>query len=331
MSTQPAHTPDCCDIPTDDLSRRRFVQSVGAAAVAAGALPLIGSRASAAPTPTTAGETAVKKFYESLSDKQREGVCFDFGHKLQTRLSANWQITKHPIGSEFYTADQRELINEIVRNVCSEDGYDRLKLQMKDDMGGFEEYAVAVFGQPGSGKFQWVLTGRHLTLRCDGDSVENMAFGGPLAYGHGASDPKKNLFHYQTKQTNEVFKALEGKQREQALLATAPRESNVPLQGKNGKFPGVSVGDLSADQKKLVEDSLKVILAPYRKEDVDEAMALLKQGGGLDKLHMAFYKQGDLGNDKVWDVWRVEGPTFVWHFRGAPHVHAYINIGAKKS
>jgi hypothetical protein len=43
---------------------------------------------------------------------------------------------------------------------------------------------------------------------------------------------------------------------------------------------------------------------------------------------MAFYQQGDLQNDKVWDIWRVEGPSFVWHFRGAPHVHAYINVGA---
>jgi hypothetical protein len=25
----------------------------------------------------------------------------------------------------------------------------------------------------------------------------------------------------------------------------------------------------------------------------------------------------------------VEGPSFVWHFRGAPHVHAYINIATK--
>jgi hypothetical protein len=60
---------------------------------------------------------------------------------------------------------------------------------------------------------------------------------------------------------------------------------------------------------------------------VDEAMEILKASGGLDKLHMAFYQQDDLQSDKVWDIWRVEGLSFVWHFRGAPHVHAYINIG----
>ncbi len=58
-------------------------------------------------------------------------------------------------------------------------------------------------------------------------------------------------------------------------------------------------------------------------------MDILKKGGGLDKLHMAFYADSDLEGDRVWDVWRVEGPSFVWHFRGDPHVHAYINIGVK--
>lgn len=32
--------------------------------------------------------------------------------------------------------------------------------------------------------FEFVLTGRHCTRRCDGDSVEGAAFGGPLFYGH---------------------------------------------------------------------------------------------------------------------------------------------------
>ena len=64
-----------------------------------------------------------------------------------------------------------------------------------------------------------------------------------------------------------------------------------------------------------------------REEDVEEVFAILKATGGLDQLHLAFYQDGDLESDKVWDVWRVEGPSFVWHFRGAPHVHAYINVG----
>jgi hypothetical protein len=204
---------------------------------------------------------------------------------------------------------------------------------MDDDHGGIGQYHVAVFGEPGSGKFEWEMTGRHMTIRADGDSVEGAAFGGPIVYGHGAGDSQKglpgNVFYYQTQKANEVFKALDGKQRERALVPKAPSEAAVTIQGEAGKFPGIGVGQLSSDQKELVESVIKVILAPYREEDVEEAVALMKAGGGLDKLHMAFYEAGDLGKDQEWDIWRLEGPTLVWHFRGAPHVHAYVNIAKK--
>ena len=192
---------------------------------------------------------------------------------------------------------------------------------MEDDAGGFGEYHVAVFGTPGSGQFEWEMTGRHMTIRADGDSVENVAFGGPIVYGHGEGDSKKglpgNVFYYQTKKANEVFSALDGKQRDSALLPKAPKEDAVLLQGSSGTFPGIAVGELSRDQKDLVESVMKVILAPYREDDVKEAVAILKDGGGLDGLHMSFYKSNDIGDDQEWDIWRLEGPTFVWHFRGA--------------
>ena len=95
------------------------------------------------------------------------------------------------------------------------------------------------------------------------------------------------------------------------------------------KFPGIAIAELSGDQKKLVENVMHELLAPYRAEDVKEAMDCLKSGGGLDKMHIAFYKDHDIGSDEIWDIWRLEGPTFVWHFRGAPHVHTYVNIASK--
>ncbi len=116
-----------------------------------------------------------------------------------------------------------------------------------------------------------------------------------------------------------------------ALVAQAPAETAVQLQGDAGKFAGIQVGELSAEQKQQVEQTLKVLLAPYRTEDVSEVMDIVKSSGGMDQLHMAFYSQGDLSGDKTWDIWRVEGPSFVWHYRGAPHVHAYINIGTRKA
>jgi len=67
------------------------------------------------------------------------------------------------------------------------------------------------------------------------------------------------------------------------------------------------------------------VLAPFRKNDAEESMKLIEKNG-FDRLHMAFYKGHDVGNDGVWDVWQIEGPAMVWYFRGDPHVHTWVHI-----
>lgn len=315
------------------LDRRSFVKTIGGAS----ALAALGGNSLAAglfsgPSPDSAAETAVTELYKSLSDKQKSEICFGFNHQLRKRINANWNITKPEIGDSFYSDKQRTLIDQVVRGITSEDGYKVLKHQMADDSGSIDSYSVAIFGKPGQGDFEFELTGRHLTMRADGNSVENAAFGGPIVYGHGIDEAKENLFYNQTLQTNKVFQALDASQAKQALVSSRiPRETAVQLQGEGGNFAGVSVGELSSDQKELVQETLSFLVGPYREEDREEVMQIVKEGGGIDALHMAFYQSADLDSDRIWDVWRVEGPSFVWHFRGAPHVHAYINIGHKKA
>ena len=36
----------------------------------------------------------------------------------------------------------------------------------------------------------------------------------------------------------------------------------------------------------------------------------------------------DIGSDRVWDVWQIEGPEMVWYFRGYPHIHGYFHLTA---
>jgi hypothetical protein len=43
-------------------------------------------------------------------------------------------------------------------------------------------------------------------------------------------------------------------------------------------------------------------------------------------MSMSFYKNLDVGNDGVWDVWQLEGQSMVWYFRGFPHVHVWAKI-----
>ena len=53
--------------------------------------------------------------------------------------------------------------------------------------------------------------------------------------------------------------------------------------------------------------------------------ACLKAQGGLDDCRLAFYEEGHLRPGE-YDIWRLEGPAFVWHFRGVPHVHTWVHV-----
>ena len=332
--------PDCDSFDGDVVSRRSFVQATGVAAAAAALLPAM---VRADEPAKAASESLVKKLFDSLAPAQKEEVCFDWDYKddrglLRMHVSNNWHITENRVASGFFTKDQQDIVEALFWGLYSPDWQDRIKKQLKDDAGGYgKEQSIAIFGQPGTGKFEFVMTGRHLTIRCDGDSVEHVAFGGPIFYGHAASgfDEKVghpgNVFWYQAQKANALFKMLDGKQREQALLEKAPPEAKVHFGGPDGKPAGVLISDLSADQKGHAQQVLAALIEPYRTSDQNEVRKCLTAQGGLDTCRLAFDRSDatgkpDLGDDGEWDNWRLEGPSFVWHYRGMPHVHVWVNI-----
>ena len=248
----------------DAVNRRDFLAVAGAAAVAASWGT---TSAWAAPTKESAAEVAVKEWFATLTDEQKKICHLPLDDARRTKISANWDITKANIGS--FTAPQQELLHKILKGITSEDGYGRFLKQMKADYGAVEKYSVALFGSPDDKQWSFALTGRHLTLRADGNTTENVAFGGPIVYGHGApGNSDKNLFWYQTQRANEVYKALDEKQRGVALLSRSPKESAVELRDAGAEIPGLNCGEMSSDQQALVKAALADLLLPYRKEDV---------------------------------------------------------------
>lgn len=273
-------------------------------------------------------ETKVGDLYKSLDTDQRKAICFPHAHEKRLIARANWKIVEPQIKD--LKPAQRDLVAEIFNGLVSPKGREMFEKQMADDYEGLHNYHIAIFGEPGKGKSEFVITGRHLTMRADGNQNDGVAFGGRMVYGHAADsfnekpDHAGNVFWYQAKRANEVFKALDESQRKLALLPNAPAEEKVDLR-KSG-YPGLAVAGMSEDQKSLVKQVMSDLISPYRKEDADEVMDLITANGGLDKIHLAFYQTDDVGKDGVWDIWRLEGPGFVWHFRGAPHVHTWVNI-----
>jgi hypothetical protein len=355
---------ECCrdlELPATErrFGRRDFLKTAGGVVVGAGAvavgLPM--ERVWAAPktveaakdtaaamttaaTAKGAPETLVKTLFDTLTLGQREAMCFAWDHQdpklglLRTRVSANWNITDHFINDDFYTKDQRAIVRGIFEGIVNPEWHERIDKQLYDDAGGYgEQNSIAIFGQPGSDQFEFVMTGRHMTIRCDGNTAEHVAFGGPIFYGHAADGFNEgpmhpgNVFWPQAQAANKLYQMLDGKQQEQALVkAGLPQESRVGFRGKEGPFQGLAVTDMSSDQKENLRQVLNLLVEPYRQGDREEALACLKAQGGLEACHLAYFAQQDIGNDKVWDIWRLEGPSFVWHYRGAPHVHVWVNV-----
>lgn len=332
--------PDC----SDHVTRRQFLQAAAAGgAIAATAELVFPVRARAdeeesPPEPPVASETLVAEFFKGLKDEQKKKVCFGFDDPLRQKVDNNWRITEARIGKDF-DKDQQALLKDIFLGLHSHEYANKVLAQVEHDNqghGGFGGCSIAMFGEPGTGKFEFVLSGRHVTRRCDGDSVEGAAFGGPIFYGHAAqgfhepADHPGNMYWYQAKRANELFQALDGKQREQALLPNARDErgtNTVSLGGKKEDLAGIPISELMADQKELAEKVMEDVLAPFRDADRAESMKLIKDSG-FDDLHLSYCKNLDVGDDGVWDVWQIEGPSMVWYFRGHPHVHTWVNIRA---
>ncbi len=339
MLQQPPVGPDC-ESDFDSVNRRQFMKTAGVAAVATAALPagIVRAAEEKSAEKKASPESLVAKLYGTMSDAQKKELAFDWDFAdnrglLRTRDSNNWHITKPTIGSDYFTKDQQEMLRAIYEGLFNSEWVPKIDKQLKDDGGGYgKSQNIAMFGKPGDGKFEMVMTGRHMTVRVDGNSVDHMAFGGPIFHGHAASkfdeaaDHPGNIWWPQAVEANKVFEMLDGKQRKVALLPRTPAESAVSFRGPDAQFPGVQVAECTSDQKVQLEKTLALMLAPYRDADREEAMNCLKKQGGLEKCGLAFYQSGDLGDDGVWDNWRLEGPSFVWYFRGAPHVHLWINI-----
>ncbi len=333
--------PDCTE--QAGVDRRTFLQGATTLAAVAATSTLPGfatARALGGPQSVRTPETAVKALYDTLTDAQKKEVCFDWNHQdarglLRTHVSNNWQITKPTIDSEFFKPEQRELALEIFKGIFNPDWHARLFKQLKDDTEGKPwgaSQSFAIFGQPGTNQFEYVMTGRHMTIRADGNSEAHVALGGPIFHGHAASGFNEkvhhpdNVFWHQAVQANHVYEMLSGKQQQQALVAHRPAEAAVAFRGPTGKFPGIPVSELTRDQRDNMQKVLMSLIEPYRKADQDEVLACLMRQGGLERCSLAFYREGDIGDDGEWDNWRLEGPSFVWYFRGQPHVHIWVNV-----
>jgi hypothetical protein len=335
-----------CDA-ADNVGRRDFLMTVGGTAVTLASLEVVPQVAKAQPA-QPAGEPArnvkpaealIRELYQGLTEEQRRRVVLPWDHgagdnRTATRLRMyNASLNQHNIGA-VYTRAQQELNERILRAICSdEEGHRRITRNGTFDASqSFQRCGAHIFGDPTNNQqFAWVFTGHHLTVRCDGNSEPNAAFGGPMYYGHSPDGySQRNVFNFQTRSVLAVWDALTADQRRSAVMAqyVNPREQegSIRFRPAGQTYPGVAYRDLTADQRRLIETVMRDLISPYRREDGDEVMDLIRRNGGMERIHLGFFRDPQTAENR-WDFWRLEGPGFVWNYRVLPHVHCYVNIG----
>jgi hypothetical protein len=337
--------PECEAGPVAEpiLARRDFIRVIGATAATvgvAGLTPLQKARAARAEKQREA-EALVFELYKSMDGDQKKKLVLPWDYKagkqpLPSRLmTANGAVGKESVIGLGYDKKQVDILSRIFKSISNgEAGYKQLSRNGKfDNSGDFENIGALLYGEPVEGKkFSLVFCGHHLTVRCDGNSEEATAFGGPLYYGHSPSGyAKTNVFFDQTKIVTELHDALDEKQRKVAVMPGKWKDEHGTIKPpkKDAAIPGLCFADMSRDQKELVEKVMKELVSPYRKEDGDEVMEIVKANGGMEKINLAFYQEGKNNAKEPWTYWRLEGPGFVWSFRALPHIHTFVNISSK--
>jgi len=324
--------------PTDAMNRRSFLRTLGAASLAAGAVSVPLLRTALA-SPSRRDALALQ-LYKSLSEEQVRSICLPANDKRRDFISNWWYIQpEHHINTTF-KPDQLELIQKIFDGLHSPEHQDAVNKQVLKDQYGKSQNAPAVgfFGTPKDEDFEFIYTGHHVTRRCAVVPETGRGFGGhPIFYGHfleqfnETKDHPGNPYWYQGRVLNEFIATLDGAQRDKVVVAGEPRSERADqvIRMKTQDWTGLRLGDLAADQKKAFVDTVRRMLSMFRKDDVDATLGVLGRGDVLDGLHLScFSGEWDLGSDKIWDTWQIEGPNLVWYFRGKPHIHCYFHLKA---
>ena len=279
----------------------------------------------------------LRDLYRSLSGAQRREVCFDWNHVDATRgllrsfIANHWQVTRPCVHGDFFTREQQDLIHELFRSLLHPSWYPRFMKQLNDDTKGHPwgaDQSVALFGNPENGPSQFVICGRHLTLRAEGHSGGRAAFGGPILYGHQATgfyerpNHPGNVYWEQGLCASELAAMLDEVQLAKAVVDMLPHETEIAFRRKRAGLP---VTELGAAQRAHLDKLLALLISPFRASDQARVMDCLRAQGGLDPCHLMFARDGRMSAPH-WDNWRLEGPAFIWHYRGFPHVHVWAHV-----
>src|SRR5215510_5546225 len=311
---------------------RRTALKLGASLAVVGGTGLYGGYLLVPPRRSRALEPVdalAQRLYVSLDAEQRAKTCVSYDHPLRQYHNRGVEGGGRSILGGF-TREQRRTLTDLLYAGLSESGRQRLPEQDLIRWTGVHSMHVVICGDPTAPPYQIILTGLHLNLRLGGKSREGAAFGGPQVYGdqrgNGRVGLPGNVYREQFVLAHRILRSLDSGRRRHAVLEEAPVQTQIELQGRHGVFAGIPVKELESEGKALAHELVKGILSTYPPNDVAYARECLVANGGLDALYLGYYQHGEDGEIPEGQVFRLEGPSAVFYFRGYPHVHAFINV-----
>lgn len=315
------------------MNRRRALKLLGGSAAALACGGLAAKRFLLPPAPrfplASVDDLAVD-LVASLAEETRAAVVVDYDHPL--RQVHNRGVGGGGLGIDLGTFDrrQRQLLADLLHAGVSATGRERIPEQFFLGFGGVHRMKVLVCGEPGEGPYQVVLTGPHLNLRLGGTSREGVAFGGPQVYGDQRGNERAglpgNVYRYQLDAARALLRSLTPGERAEVVLADSPIQTRIEVRGSAARLPGLPVASFGEASRDLARALVDGILSTYPDDDAEYARECLEANGGVGGLLFSCYEEDALPRRDLYPVFRLEGPAAVFHFKGTPHVHAFVNV-----
>jgi hypothetical protein len=304
------------------LSRRALVMGGG---VAAGVLGGAGLTRWSRPAPDGYPEI-LRTLASTFTPYQRSLLVFPADHPSR-QIANTIAVLDRPHLGTVLSGAQLALVERLYDAMLSPRGRQSLAGTVATE-GRLTGCVLAIYGDPGDGVAQAVISGGHLLVRGGGDAPGDAGpvLGGAVAYGHqignGRWRVRGNSFAYHGDAANRLFAALSPAQRAQATLPTPPHELLLQLQGGGGRFPGVPLAGLAERAEEAARGLLDTVLGLYPEAAQQRAREAIEAHGGLGALRFACYADRgfyedmktwaalDAGErarrgDPYWQVWRL--------------------------
>jgi hypothetical protein len=274
------------------------------------------------------------QIHAELATSAQARACFDYDHPLRQVHNRGVWLGGLTVNAVSLSWNARRALTTILHQKLPMEGLQRLLSQFPAIFSGVNFLQLLMFGTPGRGPWQMLLSGVHLNLRVGSPSHDGTAFGGPQVYGdqrgNGQPGLPGNVFRYQLQAAHELITGLTPAHRGAIRVAQAPPQTCIAAQGRGGRFDGVPVADLPLRSRTQAQALVRAILDNYGEDDAAYAWECLHRNGGVEALYFADYDVDFEGGRRAAgnpsQIFRLEGPGAVFYFRGEPHVHAFVAV-----